>query len=179
MQFSLFTDRRKTDEVPTTGVDTVAKLGLKDGSPLYIVIAAKEGKVVDKVVEKEEEYVIKPAGKLRAEDEVDKVLSKMGGIIVREYNPRLCPRFHARGSRGGCQNCWKLNPHDAEYQEYLDEHGIRHMSFHAYVSKLQKEKNLSSLVNIDMKQRKKCANHNPRISCDKCRTPPLTLMRQV
>lgn len=63
------------------------------------------------------------------EDEIDKKLFPLKGLIDRNRDERLCQH----GAKGRCLHCTPLEPYN---EGYLTEHNIKHMSFHAYLRKL-------------------------------------------
>ncbi|CAF4086403.1 unnamed protein product, partial [Rotaria sp. Silwood2] len=96
------------------------------------------------------------------EDDVDLQLDKIDGRIPRQQDPRLC--HHNR--HGKCLNCIPIEPYD---EEYLKNHNppIKHMSFQAYIRKLQNETSgdrntFSSLANISCSIKDQCSTgHAP------------------
>lgn len=63
-------------------------------------------------------------------DDIDKALSNQTGLISRGTDSKLC----RHGANGKCVHCTPLEPYDPDY---MKEHNIKHMSFHAYLRKLQ------------------------------------------
>ncbi|CAF3398215.1 unnamed protein product [Rotaria sp. Silwood1] len=96
------------------------------------------------------------------EDDVDLQLDKIDGRIPRQQDPRLC--HHNR--HGKCLNCIPIEPYD---EEYLKNHNppIKHMSFQAYIRKLQNEissdrNTLAGLENISCSIKDQCSTgHAP------------------
>ncbi|CAF3996879.1 unnamed protein product [Rotaria magnacalcarata] len=116
------------------------------------------------------------------EDDVDLQLDKVDGKIPRQQDSRLC--HHNR--HGKCLHCIPIEPYD---EEYLKNHSppIKHMSFQAYIRKLQNEasaeKNtFSSLENISCSIKEQCLTGHPpwpKGVCTKCQPSQMTLMRQT
>ncbi|CAF5142607.1 unnamed protein product, partial [Rotaria magnacalcarata] len=87
---------------------------------------------------------------------------------------------------GKCLHCIPIEPYD---EEYLKNHSppIKHMSFQAYIRKLQNEasaeKNtFSSLENISCSIKEQCLTGHPpwpKGVCTKCQPSQMTLMRQT
>ncbi|CAF4439116.1 unnamed protein product [Rotaria socialis] len=95
------------------------------------------------------------------EDDVDLQLDKVDGKIPRQQDSRLC--HHNR--HGKCLHCIPIEPYD---EEYLKNHSppIKHMSFQAYIRKLQNEASVekntfSSLENISCSIKEQCLTGHP------------------
>ncbi|CAF3237679.1 unnamed protein product [Rotaria sp. Silwood2] len=66
------------------------------------------------------------------EDEVDIQLDKMDGRIPRKRDPQLCHH----NVHGKCLHCIPIEPYDEEFLKNRNP-PIKHMSFRAYIRKLQ------------------------------------------
>lgn len=110
------------------------------------------------------------------EDEVDSLLFKQDGYIHRERDEKLC----SHGHNAKCMNCLPIEPYN---EDYMKEHNIRHMSFHAYLQKLIGGANkgkFAALENISCKIKAGCKEHAPWPAgiCTKCQPSAITLNRQ-
>ncbi|GBP63474.1 Nuclear protein localization protein 4 homolog [Eumeta japonica] len=108
------------------------------------------------------------------EDDVDLQLYRLDGKIQRQRDNKLC----RHNSRGCCVHCSPLEPWD---ENYLKEHNIRHMSFHAYLRKLTANGAFISLDELSCRIKPGCKEHPPwpRGICSKCQPGAVTLNRQV
>jgi len=109
------------------------------------------------------------------EDPVDVQLSKMDGLIkvARTAN---CQH---KGNRSGCIYCTPKDPFDPEH---LKKEGIKFLSFHSYIRKLQSDKGKYAVVeDINLKIKPGCTTHPPwpESICSACQPPALTLNRQT
>ncbi|KAI9291195.1 NPL4-domain-containing protein [Neoconidiobolus thromboides FSU 785] len=118
------------------------------------------------------------------EDEIDKLLDKEDGLIKRGKDSKFCK--HA--SNGMCDYCMPLEPYDANY---LEEKGIKHLSFHSYLRQIYpKHKRGTSnfdpysapLEEEDFQVKAKCSGGHapwPQGICTKCQPSAITLQRQT
>lgn len=122
----------------------------------------------------------KSASKLE-ELPVDKVLDKQDGLI-----PRKKSSFCRHGDKGMCEYCSPLPPWDKDYRT---EHGIKHLSFHAYLKEINESKNnknnatsyMAPLEEPSYAINKSCPSGHlpyPRGICSKCQPPVITLQQQ-
>ncbi|RHZ78677.1 hypothetical protein Glove_158g49 [Diversispora epigaea] len=113
------------------------------------------------------------------QDSVDDFLEKQDGLIKRQRDPKFCK--HA--SKGMCDYCMPLEPYDSNY---LTENRIKHMSFHAYLRKINKQnkqnvKFIPPLEEPDFHVKTKCTGGHaswPAGICTKCQPSAVTLQPQ-
>ncbi|CAG8553444.1 1914_t:CDS:10 [Ambispora leptoticha] len=117
------------------------------------------------------------------QEAVDDYLEKQTGFIQRERDPKFCKH----SIHGMCDYCMPLEPYDANY---LAENRIKHMSFHAYLRKVQKEyikttstnaKFIPPLEEPDYRVKQNCLNGHapwPEGICTKCQPSAVTLQQQ-
>jgi len=112
-------------------------------------------------------------------DQVDQVLSKQNGQIVRQRDPQLC----RHGPHQKCLHCVPLEPYDEAYLKSCDP-PIKFTSFHAHLRKLTggvtKDKYVF-LENLSCVVKPNCPEHPPypKGLCSKCQPSPVTLNRQT
>lgn len=106
--------------------------------------------------------------------EVDRRLEGEDGRIPRGHSS-LC----RHGEKGMCEYCQPLDPWDDEYQF---QKGIKHLSYFAYVKKLQHEdpKNIHPLEEPNYSVKKCTSGHDPwpHGICSKCQVPAISLQLQ-
>lgn len=109
-------------------------------------------------------------------DDIDEYLSRQSGLIEVPPEKKTC----RHSSRERCINCLPIQPFD---QTYLNEQGIKHMSFHAYLRKLtQSNKSIfAPLEFISCRIKSGCPGHKPWPEgiCTKCQPSAITLNRQL
>lgn len=163
-EFNLSTDPAGSLCVPVEPALTLHQCGLAQGQMIFLLAASSEEKDGEKA-----------AVDL---DEVDRLLESKDGSIPRNQDGRLC----SHGAAGRCSNCLPLEPYDAKYAE---EHGIKHMSFHAYLRKLGLENPHKgvlfaapkTLEEPDYRVKRNCNRHAPypKGICSQCQPPAITL----
>lgn len=111
-------------------------------------------------------------------DALDEWLQKQSGQITRPRNVQYCHH----GPSGMCAHCQPLEPYDAKYME---ERGIKHLSFHAWLRKIGVEnpKNGTlrpSLEEPDYRVKSDCGRHAPypKGICSSCQPSAISLNPQ-
>lgn len=174
----------------------VAQLDLKNGDILFLQVdeensganAPNNGpKIAAQAVNgsvtiaADEIAALVPAGAGKPQLPVDEQLDRQDGMIAR---PRLYLCRH--GEKGMCEYCSPLPPWN---RDYLDEHGIKHKSFHAHVKELNEQQNnrasglsyIAPLVEPDFTIDLNCKGGHapyPKGICLKCQPAPITLQQQ-
>ncbi|THH04749.1 hypothetical protein EW145_g5290 [Phellinidium pouzarii] len=117
------------------------------------------------------------------EDPVDDYWRKQDGKIPRSRDTRFCKH----GANAMCDYCMPLEPYDAAYHT---EQAIKHLSYHAYLHKLQPSKPASSsstaalppLESLSYKVKDPCPNGRhplwPAGICSSCQPSAITLQPQ-
>ncbi|CAF0812434.1 unnamed protein product [Rotaria sordida] len=168
--FVLYREQNKKSPIPRSPIKT----NFRHGDIIYLVseqdnLFSKENSSSSLII-KSDKPIIKSSSQLNflsklldiKEDDVDLQLEKIDGRIPRQQDPQLCR--HNR--HGKCLNCIPIEPYD---EEYLKNHNppIKHMSFQAYIRKLQNETSgdrhtFSSLENISCSIKDQCSTgHAP------------------
>ena len=107
---------------------------------------------------------------------MDIELSKMDGKIKQGRTPNCNHK-----GEGACIYCTSKDPYDPEY---LGKEGIKFMSFHSYLRKLDHEKGSlakATLDEINLTIKPGCTTHAPWPEgiCSACQPPAITLNRQT
>ncbi|CAG0914058.1 unnamed protein product [Notodromas monacha] len=186
--FRLYIDRAKTKELVSTSKKSLASFGLRHGDMLFMaygdlvrpsVSADKSAENDLKTPETSSASTVATTDHVPAavvEDDVDLELAKRDGKIKRQRDPSHCR--HNVNSQ--CVHCFSLDPWD---EGYIKENGIKHMSFNAYLRKLQSGIDKGKFVvleNLDCSVKSDCPHHPPwpKGLCSKCTPPAVTLTRQ-
>lgn len=165
---------------------TVQELGLKHGDLLFATIGNLS---TSNPADKPDEATVPITGGVSAKEifrtvkqsPVDDKLEKLDGKIQRPRDNKMCKH----GDKGMCEYCMPLEPYDLGYQE---EHKIKHLSFHAYLRKLNAQANkqqgssyMAPLDEPDYTVAKKCPSGHPAWPdgiCSKCQPSAITLQQQ-
>ncbi|KFD53227.1 hypothetical protein M513_05937 [Trichuris suis] len=157
----------------------LASCGIRHGDLLYVTLD-KPDEIVEAPLEEARDVAIghdnSSAWREKAEDAVDLFLYQQPSVIQRDVDPSLCR--HGEGTE--CDNCKPIDVFDSDY---LKEHAIKFMSFHAYLCKLgcgKKNGPKFPLEKLDCHMKKDCNRHPPwpKGVCLRCQPPAITLQRQ-
>ncbi|KAJ2451024.1 nuclear protein localization protein 4 [Coemansia sp. RSA 2336] len=163
---------------------SVVSLGLKHGDMLFANVApsARPSEEPDsvKAAPRESAMQVKQAA-------VDNELEKEDGLIKRKRDAKMCKH----GANAMCEYCMPIEPYDAGY---LEEHNIKHMSFHAYLRKVLAEHKIGGDISgalpanmpLPLEEPEYCVKQNcvgghapwPAGICSKCQPSAITLQRQ-
>lgn len=145
---------------------TVGELGLKHGEIIFFEYdPPQDGEKTAQAEAGSSDRVV--------EDPVDQLLEKETGRIPRKRS-KLC----RHGEKGMCEYCRPLDPYDEEYRV---DHGIKHLSFHANIRRLQSENSRPKVLEEPFYSIKpNCPNHAPWPAgiCSACQPSPISLQLQ-
>lgn len=169
-QFSLSTDPAGSNIVPVDATRTLQQCGMVQGQMIFLMAASPSSRG-----DANEEQVAVEM------DKVDREVEMQDGRIPRKGDRRYCKH----GAAGMCSNCQPLEPYDANYAE---EHGIKHLSFHAHLRKIGLENPHKGVVfsapktleEPDYRVKRNCGRHAPypKGICSQCQPSAITLKPQ-
>lgn len=162
---------------------TIQKLGLNHGDMLFVSYTDTEQPAAETITP--ETASTKTATQIRDATKqlpVDDLLEKQDGKIKRQLTALQQRKF---GARGMGEDSLPVDPWD---EEYLAEQKIKHMSYHAYVKKLNSQANkkngggyISPLNVSDFGVTKHCTGAHapwPEGICSRCQPSAITLQPQ-
>lgn len=171
--FELFTSRDKSGKLKRSSKITVKSAKIKHGDMLFLTPCKSPSITPDSASEESSSLPVVE------EDEVDVILAKQDGKIVRKRDDQLC----RHGANAKCVHCVPLEPYDEKYLQERDP-PIKHLSFHSYLRKLTggvDKGKFALLENPNCKIKPGCTEHSPWPAgiCTKCQPSPITLDRQT
>lgn len=168
-EWFLYLDRNRSNLLSPGSTSSLGQI-IKHGDLIYLFQTSSEttntnSNMSDKVANVEE-------------DEVDQLLAKQDGKIIRGPDEQLCHH----GPQGKCINCIPLEPFDLDYLATRDP-PIKYMSFHSYLKKLQSGADKGKYTNLEelnCKIKPGCKEHPPwpKGICNKCQPNTVYLNRQ-
>ncbi|KAI8428959.1 hypothetical protein MSG28_007560 [Choristoneura fumiferana] len=190
--FALHRDRARREELASSKSRRLQDLGLQHGDMLYLSpvngAVLFESQAEAQASNNEDVHMeagpststamdtaAPPASDSKlVEDEVDLQLYQMSGLIQRQRDDKLC----RHNSAGCCVHCSPLEPYD---EGFLRAQNIKHLSFHAYLRKLQAGSKFVDLREPSLTIKPGCREHPPwpRGVCSKCQPAALSLARQA
>lgn len=172
---------------------SITQLGLKHGDLLFVTYRSEEEEAENSanIDSKGTTNInIESGGNKKTENKtsvvkqhpIDDYLDKQDGKICRPRDSKMC----RHGEKGMCDYCMPLEPFDVGYRE---EHNIKHMSFHAYLRKLNNEANKTNSASTYIAPlnepyygiQKSCPSGHapwPEGICSKCQPSAITLQQQ-
>lgn len=159
--FALATDPAGTATI-RADARTLQECGMREGEMLFLALLG----------EPPARAPATPRGGSACET-VDEQLERESGRIVRVRNAQCC----RHGPQGMCVHCQPLEPYDAHYTK---EKGIKHLSLHSYLRKMQAGRTTLVVENPDFRVRPGCRRHPPYPAgiCSQCQPPAITLNPQ-
>lgn len=171
--FELFRNRDKSEKLKRSSKVTLKSAKLKHGDMLFLFPCKSPSITPDSISEE-----VTPLAAVK-EDEVDVILGKQDGKILRSRDEQLCHH----GANAKCVHCVPLEPYD---DKYLQEHDppIKHLSFHSHIRKLTggvEKGKFALLENPSCRIKPGCTEHAPWPAgiCTKCQPSAITLDRQT
>lgn len=155
---------------------TVADLGLKNGEMLSVDFIEDESSAVPINNTSNSSSANNNSTQFK-QSTLDDELDNDKGLIKRKMS-QLC----RHGERGMCEYCSPLPPWSEEYQA---DHGIKHLSFHAYLAELRSRSGENTNIPVITPSRftvlDKCPSGHapwPRGICSQCQPSAISLNRQ-
>jgi nuclear protein localization family protein 4 len=164
---------------------TPVSMGFKNGEMLYLKFAEsqldQQQHQQQHQQQQQQSFIEIPNGQQAVlELPIDIELKNDEGLI-----PRKRSRFCRHGDKGMCEYCSPLPPWDNSYRE---ENQIKHISFHAYVKRLDQATNkgqgssyMAPLSESNFAINKRCIGGHepwPKGICSKCQPSAITLQQQ-
>lgn len=181
--FSLSRDPAQREQISPADDGKGKPLNIKHGDMIFLHKSARRASGGEEAETEKVSHPSSLAPNGHNMDTVDLVLSRQSGRIERARGGPHCQH----GPSGMCMHCQPLEPYDAGYAE---ERGIKHLSFHAYLRKLNNKSSGSSssgtavtvpfLEEPDYRVRPQCPRHAPYPAaiCSLCQPSAITLNQQ-
>ena len=181
--------------VSTWQGQSLSSLGIKHGDLLFAsykdAASHEEGALVASGKSSATENAAASGGNTKQpaavnEDPVDQYWAKERGLIKRPHDPQFC----RHGAKGMCDYCMPIEPFDMAFHA---EHGIKHLSFHAYLrhqnigvpsssASSSSSTYVPPLEEVSYRVKTPCpSGHHapwPAGICTKCQPSAITLQRQ-
>jgi len=175
LQFALYKNQNKTQQVENSRTKTVKAVNLNHGDRLFMFPTTQN--LFQNSNSSSSQTETKPKVPSVVEDDIDVELGKIEGSIPRSKDKMNCQH----GANSQCVHCIPYDPYD---EEYLKEHKIKFMSFHSYIRKLSgglSKGKFAPLKNITCKVEHSSRCEHPPYPhgiCSKCQPSAITLNRQ-
>ncbi|KAJ2739069.1 nuclear protein localization protein 4 [Coemansia sp. Cherry 401B] len=166
---------------------SVVSLGLKHGDMLFASVAPSARPSEEPAAEAAAPEAARQSAMQVQQHAVDNELERDDGLIRRERDRRMCKH----GANAMCEYCTPTEPYDAAY---LQTHGIKHMSFQAYLRRVLADHSIRGdisgalptnmalpLDEPEYRVKAACVGSHapwPAGICSKCQPSAITLQRQ-